>query len=50
MKCVKLTYLIGYQVVLAVHHARNDQKGNKGVHIHLVLNAINVMTGKIIAY
>ena len=45
VKCAEYYYLMGHQVVFAIHHARNAQKGNKGVHIHFVVNSVNFMTG-----
>ena len=45
MKCAEYYYLMGHQVVFAIHHTRNVQMGNKGVHIHFVVNSINFMTG-----
>ena len=44
-KCAEYYYQLGYQVIFAVHHARNVQKRNKGVHIHFVVNSVNFMTG-----
>lgn len=46
VKCAEYYYLMGNQVVFAVHHARNAQKGNKHVHIHFVVNPVNYMTGE----
>lgn len=46
IKCAEFYYLMGHQVVFAVHHARSNQKGNRGVHIHFVVNAVNFMTGE----
>lgn len=44
-RCAEYYYFMGYQVVFAIHHARNAQKGNKGVHLHFVVNSVNFMTG-----
>ncbi len=47
VECAKKYYSMGHQVVFAIHHAPKDgQMGNKGVHIHFVVNTINFMTGK----
>ena len=46
VRCAEYYYLMGYQVVFAVHHAINAQKGNKGVHIHFVVNSVNYITGE----
>lgn len=45
MRCAGYYFYMGHQVVFAIHHARSDQKGNRGVHIHFVVNAINFLTG-----
>lgn len=45
VRCAEYYYRFGHQVVFAIHHVRNVQKGNKGVHIHFVINSVNFMTG-----
>lgn len=47
VECAKRYYSVGHQVVFAIHHAPKDGiVGNKGVHIHFVVNTVNFMTGK----
>lgn len=47
MKCAEQYYSMGHQVVFAVHHAPKDNRGgNKGVHIHFVVNTVNFITGR----
>lgn len=46
MKCAQYYYAMGHQVIFAIHHAKgNSQAGNKGLHIHFVVNTINFVTG-----
>lgn len=46
-ECAGRYYSMGHQVIFAIHHAPKDgQAGNKGVHIHFVINAVNFMTGR----
>ena len=46
MKCAEFYYSMGFQVVFAVHHSKNRQVWNQGVHIHFVVNSVNYMTGR----
>lgn len=44
--CAKYYYAKGHQAVFAVHLGKADcLDGNKGLHIHFVVNTINFMTG-----
>lgn len=46
MSCANQYYEMGYQVIFAIHHAKgNCHGGNKGVHIHFVVNTISFLTG-----
>ncbi len=45
MKCAQYYYDMRHQVIFAIHHAKgNGQVGNKGLHIHFVVNTINFVT------
>lgn len=46
VECAKYYYSMGYQVVFAIHNAKDGcLERNKGLHIHFVVNTINFMTG-----
>lgn len=46
MKCAEYYYYMGHQVVFAIHHVRNAERENKGLHIHFVINSVNFFTGR----
>lgn len=46
MSCANQYYEMGYQVIFAIHHTKgNCYGGNKGIHIHFVVNTISFLTG-----
>lgn len=46
VSCAQYYYMMGHQVVFAIHQAtKDDQGGNKGLHIHFAVNSINFLTG-----